>query len=300
MTRRKFLVITLPLAIAGSSRAAESSEPEISFGVIADPQYADAEIKGSRFYRNSLAKLEAAVADLNTRSLGFVSTVGDLIDRDFESFSAVMPIYAKLRHPHFPVYGNHDFDVADEDKGKVPEAMGLGKPYYSVTRGGWHFLFLDGTDVALWKQEADHPNTAKAKRILEVLAASGAPQAQKWNGGIGTEQMAWIKSELDGAKAAGRRVIVFNHYPVIPARDGHNLWNAEELVSLFEKYDHIPAYMNGHNHSGNYGEHSGCHYVNFKGMVETEKESAYAIVRCFPDRLEIEGAGLEPDRGLDC
>jgi hypothetical protein len=33
-------------------------------------------------------------------------------------------------------------------------------------------------------------------------------------------------------------------------------------------------------------------------MVETEKETAYAVVKCYPDRLEIEGCGLEPDRSL--
>lgn len=243
-------------------------------------------------------KLKAAIADLNTKPLAFVATVGDLIDRDFASFSAVMPIYTKLSHEHFPVCGNHDFEVADEDKGKVLGAMGLEKPYYSVIRGSWHFLFLDGTDIALWRQAANDPATAEARRILEGAAATGKPQAKKWNGGIGKEQMAWIKAELDRAKDAGRRVIVFNHYPVIPAGNPHNLWNADELVSLFGEYDHIAAYMNGHNHSGNYGIHGNCHYVNFKGMVETEEETAYATVQCYPDRLEIQGYGLEPDRGL--
>lgn len=298
MDRRKFLIMTLPLAVAGKAHAVATEEPDVTFGVIADPQYADINPKGTRYYRNSLAKLNAAVADLNAKPLAFVATVGDLIDRDFASFSAVMPIYEKLRHEHFPVCGNHDFDVADEDKGKVLGAMGLERPYYSVIRGSWHFLFLDGTDVALWRQAADDPATAEARRIMEGAEAAGKPQAKKWNGGIGKEQMVWIKAELDAAKEAGRRVIAFNHYPAIPAGNGYNLWNAEELVSLFGEYDHIAAYMNGHNHRGNYGIHGGCHYVNFKGMVETEKESAYATVRCYADRLEIEGYGLEPDRGL--
>ena len=56
--------------------------------------------------------------------------------------------------------------------------------------------------------------------------------------------------------------------------------------------------MNGHNHKGNYGKQKNCHYINFKGMVETEKETAYAVVRCFADRLEIDGYGLEPDQTL--
>jgi len=298
MSRRGFLKITLPLAIAGSARAEATNGPDLVFGVIADPQYADADPKWTRFYRNSLAKLETAVADLNTQPLEFVTTLGDLIDRDFKSFAAVMPVYAKLRHPHFPVCGNHDFEVADADKGKVLETMGLEKPYYSVIRGAWHFLFLDGTDVALWRQPSDHPGTVDAMKVLEKLVSEGVAQAKEWNGAVGKGQMDWIKAELDAAKEAGRRVIVFNHYPVFPAGLDLNLWNAGELVSLFEKYGNIAAYMNGHNHAGNYGKHGGCHYVNFKGMVETETETAYAIVKCFADRLEIEGTGLEPDRRL--
>jgi predicted phosphodiesterase len=298
MKRRRFLKITLPLALATGARAAAATEPDLVFGVVADPQYADAEPKGSRFYRNSLGKLEEAVAELNKQNLGFVATVGDLIDRDLKSFDSIMPIYAKLRHEHFPVCGNHDFEVADEDKCKVLGKIGLEKAYYSVTRKSWRFLFLDGTDVALWRQPADDPRTADAKAMMQRLQESKVPGARGYNGAIGTEQMKWIAEELEAAKAAGHRVIVFNHYPVIPAGNGHNLWNAAELVALFGKYKHVAAYINGHNHAGNYGTHEGCHYVNFKGMVETETKTAYGIVRCFSDRLEIEGYGLEPDREL--
>ncbi len=298
MKRRGFLKITLPLALATGVRAAPGTEPDLVFGVIADPQYADAEPKWGRFYRNSLVKLEEAVAALNKQELGFVATVGDLIDRDFKSFDSVMPIYAKLRHPHFPVCGNHDFEVADEDKGKVLAKIGLEKAYYSVVRKSWRFIFLDGTDVGIWRHPADDPRTAAAKAMLKSLKEAKNPNAQEYNAAIGAEQMKWLEAELDSAKAAGQRVIAFCHYPVIPFGDPHNLWNDKELVALFAKYEHIAAYINGHNHAGNYGIHEGCHYVNLKGMVETEKETAYGTVRCFPDRLEIEGYGLEPDREL--
>jgi hypothetical protein len=298
MKRRNFLRITLPLALAGKAAAAPATEPDLIFGLIADPQYADAEPKWGRFYRNSLVKLKDAVADLNGHPLEFNVTLGDLIDRDFKSFASVMPIYAKLKAPHFPVCGNHDFEVADEDKGKVLGAMGLEKAYHSLVRKSWRFVFLDGTDIGVWRHPADDARTAEAKAMLEGLRASKIPNAQQYNAAIGPEQMEWIAAELGAAQAAGQRVIVFCHYPVIPAADPHNLWNAEELVALFGKHKHIAAYMNGHNHAGNYGKHGNCHYVNLKGMVETDKESAYSIVKCFPDRLEIEGFGLEPDRKL--
>jgi 3',5'-cyclic AMP phosphodiesterase CpdA len=299
MKRRNFLKITLPLALAAKASAAPAAEPELIFGLIADPQYADAEPKWGRFYRNSLAKLTDAVADLNKLPLEFTVTLGDLIDRDFASFGAIMPIYAELKSSHFPVCGNHDFEVADGDKSKVLEAMKLEKAYYSVIRKSWRFLFLDGTDVGVWRYPAGDERTAAAEAMLKRLKESGIPNAQNYNAAIGADQMEWIAAELDAAQAAGQRVIVFCHYPVIPAADPHNLWNAEELVALFGKHKHVAAYMNGHNHKGNYGKSGSCHFVNFKGMVETEKETAYSVVKCFADRIEIEGYGLEPDRELE-
>ena len=298
MKRRNFLKITLPLALVGNATAAPAAEPELTFGVIADPQYADADPKWGRFFRNSLAKLEEAIADLNTRPLEFVATLGDLIDRDFASFASVMPIYSKLKSPHFPICGNHDFEVADADKGKVLGAMGLDKPYYSVVRKSWRFLFLDGTDTGVWRYPAEDARTATAKGILEKLTAEGLPHAKDYNAGIGKEQMQWIASELEAAQTAGQRVILFCHYPLIPVGNPLNLWNNTELLDLIAKHKHVAAYMNGHDHAGNYGTRGNCHYVNLKGMVETEKETAYSVVKCFPDRLEIEGYGLEPDREL--
>jgi hypothetical protein len=298
MKRRTFIKITLPLALVGNASAAPAAGPDLTFGVIADPQYADAEPIASRFYRNSLAKLESAVADLNTRPLDFTTTLGDLIDLDFASFRPVVEIYAKLASPHHPVLGNHDFSVADADKGKVLEALGMKEPYFSKVLKGWRLVFLDGTDTAVWRHPAEDPRTAAAKATLtEMAARSGRPFNPAGDTAIGAQQMAWLGKELDAAAREGQRVIVFNHYPVFPAVPP-NLLDAADIVSLIGKHPHVAAYMNGHNHRGNYGKQAHCHYVNLKGMVETEKETAYAVVKCFADRLEIEGCGLEPDRSL--
>ncbi|QTN30965.1 metallophosphoesterase [Akkermansiaceae bacterium] len=284
MKRRDFIRITLPIALAGRAAGATSETPDLTFGVIADPQYADVETHGSRFYRNSLAKLEHAIADLNTRPLDFTVTLGDLIDRDFKSFGSVMPIYEKLKSRHFPILGNHDFSVEDGEKGKVLAALGMEKAYHSMVIKGWRFLFTDGTDDAIWRYPASDPRTLAAKKPYR-------------NSGICAEQMAWIAEELAAAKESGQRAIVFNHYPAFPEK-GPNITNSKELVALIGKHGNVAAYMNGHHHAGNYAEKGGCHYVNFKGMVETEKETAYATVSCYSDRLVIEGMGLEPGRSL--
>ena len=298
MNRRTFIRFTLPLVLAGKASAAPAAEPDLTFGVIADPQYADAETIATRFYRNSLAKLEAAVADLNTRPVDFTATLGDLIDLDFASFRPVMEIYAKLVSPHHPILGNHDFSVADADKGEVLAALGMKEPYYSMVVKGWRFVFLDGTDGAAWRHPAGDPRAAAAKAaLMERAVRTGRRFEPAGDTAIGAEQMAWLEKELDAAARASQRVIVLNHYPVFPAVPP-NLLDAADIVSLIAKHPHVAAYMNGHNHRGNYGRQGHCHYVNLKGMVETEKETAYAVVKCFPDRLEIEGRGLEPDRSL--
>jgi hypothetical protein len=53
----------------------------------------------------------------------------------------------------------------------------------------------------------------------------------------------------------------------------------------------VIAYLNGHNHAGNYAERDGIHYVNFHGMVDTPDSSAFAVVEIAGDRLEIRGFG---------
>jgi len=299
MQRRNFFKIVLPLvfseqvlALAGSGEGVP-----LKFGVIADPQYADKDPGGTRHYRQSLVKLEAAVGELNKEPLDFVVTLGDLIDEDYASFSEVMPRYEKLKAKHYKVFGNHDFEVADKDKGSVAKAMGMPDDYYSIGMRGWRFIFLDGTEVSTFRYPSDDPRTPKAEEERMKLKKAGKRHAS-WNGGMSEKQLAWLKNQLDASKVANERVIVFNHFPILPMGDGHNLWNAEELVKLLTQYDHVAAYMNGHNHRGNYLQNENTHYLNFKGMVENPVESAYAVVTCFADRIEVEGYGIEPDRKL--
>lgn len=296
MERRTFLKITLPVALTGYAGAAESDLPMLSFGVIADPQYADVKPAGSRHYRESLGKLKAAVTELNKLDLKFVVTLGDVIDRKIESFNDIVPLYKPLMAPKKFVLGNHDFEVADQDKGKVLGCLGMKKSYYAESVGDWHFIYLDGTDVSTYRYTKDSAETAAAKKQREKLVKEKRNNARPWNGALGADQMQWFSTELDKAKAANKRVIVFNHYPVFPLNDSHNLWNNREVVELIAEHPNVIAYMNGHNHRGNYAVNKNCHYVNFKGMVETKDKSAFAVVRCYPDRIEVDGFEAEPDR----
>jgi 3',5'-cyclic AMP phosphodiesterase CpdA len=271
----------------------------LRFGVIADPQYADAEphLGLQRYFRNSLDKLRAAVATFNAEDLDFVVTLGDVIDRDAASYAAILPIYATLRHRHVVLLGNHDYTIAPELLASQPRLLGLTETHYDYTEGGIRFVVLDGNDVSLFAPPQGDPRWQIAQDRLSRLAAQGAEHAKPWNGSLSDAQFAWLGSVLGDAKAKGQRVVVMNHYPVFPA-NMHNMWDSDRLTALLENQPHVVAYFCGHNHAGNYGEAAGLHYVNFHGMVDTPAENAYAIVQVEGDRLDIRGFGREPSRSL--
>jgi len=266
-----------------------SGKPLFSFGVIADCQYCNVKVPktAQRQYALSPKKLAACVEHLNRLDLRFVVHLGDFIDRDFESFADVSPIYDKLKADHYHVLGNHDFEVADEQKAKVPAALGLESRYYQFRYHGYRFIALDGNDVSLHAYPAGDPRHKAAKAVHKKLPV-GTPT---WNGAVGQVQLAWLKKALAEAKRAGERVILFCHFPVYP-ENVHNLWNAAEVLALVRESHAVVAYMNGHNHAGNYGRLAKRHFVTFSGMVDTE-QTAYAVVHVHGDRLEIRGFGRQ-------
>ncbi|GLQ52981.1 metallophosphoesterase [Devosia nitrariae] len=283
-----------------SVRPALSQEaPVFQFGIIADPQYAPFPPRpgGTRYYANSLWKLDTALKTLNEEPLEFVATLGDIIDRHWDSYSDILPIYDQLAHPHFFVLGNHDYEVGQDYLRSVVRNIGLEKAYYDFTGGGYRFLVIDGNDVSTFAPPADDPRLEIAAERLAKLTETGAENAQPWNGSLSDEQFAWMEERLASAKAAGEKVIVLGHYPVYPA-NMHNLWDSEQIVELLTSHDNFVAYFNGHNHAGNYGAIGNQHFVNFKGMVETPDETAFATIAVHDDRLEITGHGLEESRSL--
>ena len=235
--------------------------PLFRFGAVADCQYC----KGTsnvRKYNLSPKKLTACVEHYNKQQLSFVVHLGDFIDRDFESFDKVVPIYNRLKAPHYHVLGNHDFSVADDKKALVPAKLGLKQRYYDFARKGWRFIVIDGNDVSLYAWPKDNPRTKAAAEYHKSLK----PRPPSWNGALGDEQLKWIEAKLQAATKAKERVMLFCHFPVYP-KNGHNLWNAGALTELLSRYPCVAAYLNGHNHAGNYGQRDGIHYLTLKGMV---------------------------------
>lgn len=274
------------------------TEPVFTFGIIADIQYCDAEPMIGRYYRASTHKLRNALEAFKMLPLSFILDLGDIIDRDFASFDKVLALYQKASVPVRFTLGNHDFSVGEEQKKKVPELIGLpGKGYYNFIEKDWRFIILNGNELSLFATAPGTTKESEALAMLDHLRQTNAGNAMEWNGGISQEQKHWLLEKLKEARQQGQKVIVAGHYPIYPS-GSHNLWNDEEIVALLAQFPNVVAYFNGHQHDGNYAIKDQIHFLNFKGMVETETENAFAIVKVFDNRLEIQGFGREEDRVL--
>ena len=270
----------------------KSTKYKFSFGAIADCQYCEAPDRGKRKYSASKEKLQQCVEHFNKEDLSFVIHLGDFIDRNFSSFDEILPIYNSLNAPGYHVLGNHDFEVADEYKELVPKKLGMPAKYYDFKIKNWRFICLDGNDLSF----IAYPKGSESYQESEKYYREKKIRSPKWNGGLGPEQMDWLRGVLQRAESAKEKVMLFCHFPVYPV-DPHNLWNAKEVIKLLEEFSCVKAYVNGHNHKGKYGIKNGIHYLTCKGMVDTN-ESAYSIANVFQDRIEITGYGRETKQKL--
>lgn len=277
------LIICLVISCGGE-------KPELTIGLIADPQYADQESRGKRHYRESLWKLQEAIDTFNLRQVDFVQTLGDVIDKNWASFDSILPIYANLdpKIDHYHLLGNHDFSYDSVHFTHLVERLNMPDRYYSYTLNNWRFIVLDATDYAYFSEPLHHHGKVKIDSLFEQTVTE--VNRQDWNGAMGKKQQFWLEQQLDSATLLDQKVIVFSHLPLKPEGDPHNLWNNYEIIDIIERSSNVVAFINGHNHAGNYVHSKGIHYVTLFGMVDT-LISSFGILEIYKDRMVLKGYG---------
>ncbi len=270
----------------------------VRFGLIADPQYADAEpdLTHDLYYRHSLHKLSTAISQLNPLPLDFVVSLGDLVDRHWASYDALLPRYEALRHPHVAILGNHDAAVISDQLAAHQPALGLPKNYYQFHFAGYRFIVIDGNDISLYCNAGNGDDHQQARERLNELIARQQPQAQNWNGSVGQAQFAWLEHQLQQARAQRETVIVFGHYPLAPLQQ-HMLWNGEALTGLLCRYQ-VRAYFAGHDHRGGYIRIDNTDFITLKGMLDSADRTPFAVAELVDGLLTISGYGGEISRVL--
>lgn len=282
--------------IISFNMSAQSQKPVFSFGVIADVQYADADAAGTRFYRSSTDKLREALTNLKSDSVSFVINLGDLIDHDYNSYKPVMDMLDSSELTIYHVAGNHDYSVETKYKKRLPVLNASKKGYYSIVYENFRFIFLNGNEISTYSS-GNKASVKNASALLQEMKKKGEINALDWNGGISNDQISWLRSQLDQSKEVKEKVFLICHFPLFP-ENVHNLLNYKEVLSLLENYHNIIAWMNGHNHAGNYGNLNMIHFVTFRGMVETEQLNSFARVDVYKNKIWITGTGREKNQIL--
>lgn len=267
---------------------AQENNQNLRIGLIADIQYADKDDGKTRFYRASLDKLDDAIKSLNQDSLNFTAVFGDFVDEGPKDLEPILSRLKKLKAPFYGLLGNHDYPK--EFDSKLYQKFGMENDYYAISKGNWHFIFLNSNELSSYAVEK---GSKMEKDFLELESrqkALGRENVQPWNGGISRKQMTWLKKEIIRAERTGKNIIVFSHHPILP-ENGLEILNNQELLKFLVSHRSIKAVLSGHHHTGNFVNYEGLPLITLEGMVETKDQNAYGILEIADDHLEIKGFG---------
>lgn len=260
-------------SLLSPARAAPKKAPLVRFGLVTDVHYADAPARGSRCYRESLAKLRECVREINSRGADFLIELGDFKDQDeppqeertLRYLEAAEKVFSEFHGPRRHVPGNHDFDSLSpgqffacvRDRGAKPDCL-----YYAFDCRGVRCLVLDCNYTA----DGRHYDHGRFD----------------WrDANLPDEELAWLESEL---RAGAGPAIVFTHQLL----DGEGtvfVNNAAKVRAILERSGRVRAVFQGHHHPGRYSFLGGIHYYTLRAVVEGcgAENNAYAFAEAFED-----------------
>jgi predicted phosphodiesterase len=272
------------------SRVDNQDDKLFEFGIIADVQYADVDQAGKRDYRNSLDKLDKCIAEFNNHDLAFIVSLGDLIDRDYDSYDKPLAILEKSKAPVYNVIGNHEFSVEEKYKTDIRQRLNNGEGYFDFEAGNMVYIVLDGTALSTFAHAKGSRAYELAMSQYEEMEKLGLNNATTWNGGIGDKQLKWLRKQLQKAEQADRKVILFCHWPLLP-ENGTQLWNNREVLDLISSHNCVIAWLSGHHHAGHYEKVGNIHHLTINGMVEAQEATSCGIMEVYADKLWLKGYG---------
>lgn len=257
--RRAFLqngsLLLTGLVASPLSHFATAAESEqrgaVRIGLVTDLHYADKPPAGSRHYRETLTKLQEAVARFGEDQPDFVVFHGDLIDsgksleQEKRHLQTIVKAISAIPFPKHYVLGNHCVDQLT--KTEFLQGVGQKESYFSFDRGGNHFIVLDS-----------------------CFKSDGTPYGRhnfKWtDANVPAPELKWLEADLEQTKLP---TIIFAHQPLdLKDTDAHAVKNSSEVRKVLEASGKVTAVFQGHSHRNHYTEIGGIHYCTMVAMVE--------------------------------
>ncbi len=320
-------------------RTALYDKPAFTFGVCADIQYVDApddynfQKTKVRRYLQSLDIFKEAVESWAgmAEQPAFAILLGDIVDgktnqlknqdKCLQDLMDVCKSWDQSKFQH--VFGNHEFYAFSREEIHQKVLMGREdcsqeKLYYAFMENKWKFICLDGYDSSLIG--ASSPETLELAQALlkkknpNDLNGSGGwfdnlPREDyrfvPYNGGLGPDQIQWLRDQLTKSSNKQENVAIFCHQPIhAPTKPQSLLWNAEEVKEIIRECGQgcVKLWMAGHDHDGNYnaesvGDPEGniIHHVVPPAPIECQEGgTAFGHVEVYNDRLTLNWTGRKP------
>lgn len=213
-TRRGFLTVSsagaLSLLVGVRSAAATgtSGEGATQFAMVTDTH---AHVEASE----RTAHLERAMEHIASRDPAFVLNCGDITElglpEEYDLYRSTIPdpLWERVHH----VSGNHE-DMWSTDARQSFQSY-FGDPFFSFDAAGLHVVGLDADQISGWTRR------------------------------FGSDQLAWLKEDLQGV-AEDTPIVVFLHYPV--GNDWNYIYDDEDLLEILEPFP-VRAVFTGHTHT---------------------------------------------------
>jgi len=271
-----------PNPAPGSGGTAIETGP-IRLGFLTDIHYADKRPGGTRHYRDSMAKMQAAVTSLNTQNIDAAIELGDLIDSvgtlegEIAHLKAIDEEYAKLNAPRHYVLGNHCVHLLTKDE--FTANCGMTSPHHAFDLKGTRFIVLDACFTSggeAYERENFH------------WADANLPD----------DQLQWLEAKL--ASATGP-VVVFTHQRIDGLDKPHNVNNGQQARDIINAAGNVLLVMSGHSHQNLHQNINGTDYVVARAMVEEAglDNNAYGLLTIEEDHsLSIEGFAQQDAHSL--
>lgn len=288
VTRRGFVLTSL--AVLTAPRWAQADDaPPFRFGMLTDAHYADYDSRGTRHYRQSLAKMQECVERMNDEKVAFLVELGDFNDgarhpseEDALGYlDAIEDEFARFTGPRYHALGNHNMDALSKPQvlGRLENTgIDTSRSYYSFDHGGLHFVVLD-------------PN------FRGDGAAYDRGDYQWTDANLPASQIDWLQQDLADAR---KPTIVFLHQ-LLDGEGALYVNNAAAVRKVLEASGNTLAVFQGHHHAGGYRQIEGIHYYTLRAMVEGAgpENNAYAVVEVGPGRIVVEGYRRAADRTME-
>ncbi|MDP8243694.1 MAG: metallophosphoesterase [Candidatus Hinthialibacter antarcticus] len=279
ITRRDWLSYAGAAFFASAFSSSAFAQSALRFGVVTDAHYCDCDPRGSRHYRESIAKMRECVEFMNEQQVEFLVELGDLKDQDdkpveektLRYLTEIEAEFQRFNGPRFHVLGNHDLDSIAKPQYLeriVNSGIDRERSFYSFDQGGVHFVVLDACFTSSGA-DYDHGN-------FDWTDANIPPK-----------ELDWLTSDLQNAPGP---CVVFVHQ-LLDGEGSVFIKNAEQVRGVLEESGKVKAVFQGHHHDGQYNKINDVHYYTLKAMVEGsgEDNNSYAIVEVKPDGLLVTG-----------